>query len=172
MIYDAYQIFKSERRRVIYTLVLVAVTAIVAYLIYTLIRLGKNDYRFLADRMAQKSRQSLEVLKPCPLCGSLLRRGETVRTVVYSGDGSRKVEDQEVGADSVERNSPNRIQDALVHMLGCKYCYPANEEHPRTCPVCQRTVPDDGYVVARMFERQGRKHVHVTGCTQCRRRRR
>jgi hypothetical protein len=36
------------------------------------------------------------------------------------------------------------------------------------CPVCGKEVPRDGYVIARMFDKPGRKHVHVLGCTGCR----
>lgn len=134
-------------------LVLVALAAVVGVLIYTLVRLGRNDFTLLADRMAKRTRESFAVLKPCPLCGSMLRKGETVHSVVFSG-GAQKRRDES--------------QDYLAHLFGCPYCYPSNREHPRTCPVCSKTIPADGYVVARMFERPERKHVHVLGCTECR----
>ncbi len=127
--------------------VLVAMAVVVGLLVYTLVRLGRSDYRLLANRMAKKSRSQFEVLKPCPICGSMLRRGETVHSVVFSGP-----------------------QDSLAHLFGCPYCHPANEAHPRVCPVCSRRIPEDGYVIARMFEKPGRKHVHVLGCTECRQR--
>jgi hypothetical protein len=34
--------------------------------------------------------------------------------------------------------------------------------------VCHEQIPDDGFVVARMFIKNDRKHVHVLGCTTCR----
>jgi hypothetical protein len=36
--------------------------------------------------------------------------------------------------------------------------------------VCRQVLPPDGYLIARMFEKSGRKrrHVHVLGCTACR----
>lgn len=133
------------------TAVLVIMALVVAVLIYTLIRLGKNDYSGLANRMADKSREQLEVLKPCPICKSMLRRGERVHSVVFS------------------KGKSGRSQESIAHLFGCPYCYPANRQHPRICPVCSRTIRDEGYLVARMFERPGKKHVHVLGCTECRR---
>lgn len=56
----------------------------------------------------------------------------------------------------------------MVHMYGCPYCYPANNEYRRLCPVCKNEIPSEGYVIARMFMRKDRKHVHVLGCTECR----
>ncbi len=123
-------------------------------------RMRKSDYHFLSNRMADRSRGSFEVLRPCPLCKSLLRRGETVHSVVYSGDGER-------AGDSGEHSARHK-PDAMAHLFGCRYCYPANREHPRICPVCANEISADGFVVARMFERRERKHIHVLGCTECR----
>ena len=151
--------------------VLVLMAVIVAVLLLMLIRLGRNDYRFLADRMARKSRDEFEVLKPCPLCGSMLRRGETVHSVVFSGPARVPADRTTAGAMPSGR-ARRRPDDAIAHLFGCPYCYPADDGHPRTCPVCARTLPPDGYVIARMFEKPGRKHVHVLGCTECRSRKR
>jgi len=131
---------------------LIVTAAVVGLLIYSLARMRKSDYHFLSNRMADRSRNSFEVLRPCPLCKSMLRRGETVHSVVYSGDGS--------GTQSQP--------DTLAHLFGCRYCYPADGEHPRVCPVCGHEIGTEGYVVARMFERHDRKHIHVLGCTECR----
>ncbi len=157
---------------------------VVAVLIYTLVRLGRNDYSFLANRMADKTRHDLEVLRPCPLCGTMLRRGETVHSVVFSGAAhSESIDPAKAGEYPAARTATgggggngrargSATDDYLAHMFGCRYCYPANPEHPRTCPVCSQEIPADGYVIARMFEKPGRKHVHVLGCTECRTRRR
>ena len=139
--------------------VMILMVGVVAALIYALVRLRKTNYSQFANHMAQKTRDNLEVLKPCPLCGTMLRRGETVRSVVFSG-GAKK----EKSAGS--RTGPPA--DYLTHIFGCPYCHPSNRGHPRECPVCKKTVPDDGYVIARMFDKPGRKHVHVLGCTHCR----
>lgn len=133
---------------------------IVGYLIYTIVRLRKSGYYELANRMARRSRDSFEVLKPCPICGTMLRRGETVHTHVYSKEPERTPESA--------TEAGGRSKEALVHMFGCPYCYPANDKHPRICPVCHRELPPDGFLYARMFYRQSRRHVHVLGCTECR----
>ena len=87
-----------------------------------------------------------EGVHPCPLCGTMLKRGERVKTIVYPGN-----------------------PDSMAHIFGCPYCYPPGAEVRRSCPVCKREIADDGYVVARMFEGKGKRHVHVLGCTGCRR---
>jgi hypothetical protein len=140
--------------------VMILMVGVVAALIYALVTLRKSNYSLLANRMAQKTRDNLEVLKPCPLCGTMLRRGETVRSVVFSGGAA---------VSKTTGSRSGRPVDYLTHIFGCPYCHPANREHPRECPVCKKIVPDDGYVIARMFDKPDRKHVHVLGCTHCRR---
>lgn len=142
--------------------VMILMVGVVAALVYALLRLRKSGFNQLANRMADKSRDSFEVLRPCPLCGTMLRRGETVHSAVFSGGR----------AVSTRSGSAARPADYLTHIFGCPYCYPANAEHLRECPVCGKTVPEDGYVIARMFDKPGKKHVHVLGCTVCRDRRR
>lgn len=124
----------------------------------------ESDYSYLANRMAKKTRKSFEVLKPCPLCDVMLRKGETVHTVVYTGAKRRAVGNEDDGYEATSSS----IEESMVHMFGCPYCYPANEEHPRTCPVCKDELQADDYVIARMFVRNRKKHVHVLGCTRCR----
>ena len=147
--------------------VMILMVGVVATLIYTLVKLRKSNYSQLANRMARKTRDSLEVLKPCPLCGTMLRRGETVHSVVFSGGGATDSKAQVTPAEE-----GRRPVDYLTHIFGCPYCHPANNAHPRKCPVCDGRVPADGYVIARMFDKPGRKHVHVLGCTECMRPRR
>ena len=148
--------------------VLILMAVVVGVLIYTLIRLGKSDYTYLADRMADRTRDRFEVLKPCPLCSTMLRRGETVHSVVFSGPArSESLQPGTATAASAAR-SRRTPEEAMAHIFGCPYCYPPNAAHRRVCPVCNQVVPDDGYVIARMFEKPGRKHVHVLGCTLCR----
>lgn len=86
----------------------------------------------------EESRQKL-----CPLCGSMLEKREKVKSVVYPGE-----------------------PDKLMHIFGCPRCYPEGEK--RKCPACKKEIPADGYVIARVFEKPGKTHVHVLGCTGCR----
>ena len=127
--------------------------------------------------MAKRSRSSFEVLKPCPICHTMLRRGERLHTVVYTGGGRRPRDDGGGGAGDASRageqsepegSARRRDEDTLTHIFGCPYCYPPDDDHPRYCPVCERKLGPDDYVIARMFNRAPRSHVHVLGCTQCR----
>lgn len=141
-------------------------TVIVAALLFSLVHLRRKDYSLLSDHMAEKSRGRLKVMKPCPICGTLLEPGERVHTVVYSGPSAKPG-----GAPSAaiqKAQERQRLQESLVHMFGCPYCYPPNRRYERLCPSCKQPIPDDGFVVARMFTRNQRKHVHVLGCTVCR----
>ncbi|MEE8440720.1 MAG: hypothetical protein V3S41_03295 [Spirochaetia bacterium] len=142
--------------------VMILMVGIVAALIYALVKLSESDFSLLSDRGAQKTRDNFEVLKPCPLCATMLRRGETVHSVVFSG--GTKPANTSARTDTVG----TRTTDHLTHIFGCPYCHPANSKYPRKCPVCGKIVPDDGHVIARMFDKPGRKHVHVLGCTECR----
>lgn len=145
------------------------------YLVYTIIKLRDTDYSFLANRMAKRSRDSFEVLKPCPLCSTMLRRGERLHSVVYSGGRAQASGEETVSTSSVEDVSdgsqqPKQVSkdDTLTYIYGCPYCYPANDQYPRYCPVCERKLGEKDYVVARMFAKKPRNHVHVLGCTRCR----
>ncbi|MCG8478429.1 MAG: hypothetical protein MI724_04975 [Spirochaetales bacterium] len=134
-----------------------ALAIVVVVLLISLLRLRRTDYSALSNRMATKTRGSLYVMKPCPVCGTLLADGERVHTVVFSGEPpGRRPRNRE------------RPEESMVHMFGCPHCYPASSRHPRICPVCKNEISEEGYIVARMFVRGTRKHVHVLGCTECR----
>lgn len=91
--------------------------------------------------------------KKCPVCGTLLAPGERIKSVVYKGGAQQH----------------GTITELATEIYGCPHCYPANSGHPRICPVCGGEVNSDGYLIARMLERKGRKpHVRVLGCTACR----
>lgn len=133
---------------------------------YSLLRFGNGGGIIPAAGKTGLGGAPLEVLRPCPLCRTMLRRGERVHTVVYSGASAPRG-DARQGASSRR----GEVRDAITHMFGCPYCRPGSSTaaaNARICPVCRATLPEDAYVVARMFERQGRKHIHVLGCTECR----
>lgn len=139
------------------TAVLIVLAVLIAFLVGLTVRLGRSDFSQFANRMAKKTRDGFEVLKPCPLCATLLKQGETVRSEVFSTQSAR---------EAAKRSG--RIADHLAHIHGCRYCYPANSQYPRICPVCSARLGNDDYVIARMFDRSTRTHVHVLGCSQCR----
>ena len=125
-------------------IVLVVVVLIAGVLAFTLLQAGKKgDTR--RNRGKNKS-NPVERTRPCPLCGSPLKKGETVKTVIYPAKG-----------------------DTLAEVFGCPYCYGDTAAAVRICPVCKKPIPEEGHVIGRMFK-EGR-HLHVLGCTSCRERR-
>lgn len=148
-------------RRAIEILVTVLLLGLIVALVVSMLRLGRRDYQGLALSMAKRERKHFEVLKPCPLCSELLRRGETVKSKVIEIAAGRPG----------DRFAGNRlgVKETIAHLFGCPHCWPSNAEHPRVCPYCKARLGKDDYVVARYFEKeQGRNHLHVLGCTICR----
>jgi len=84
----------------------------------------------------------------CPLCGSALQSGQNLFSKIYR---------------------PMNVPDQRCTISGCPHCYPVCEPGvKRICPVCGKTVPASGYLIARLFNKtEGKKHVLVTGCTEC-----
>lgn len=121
--------------------VLVPMAFILAFILFQAGKIGGT--RKIRDK---KESKQIERTRPCPLCGSPLKKGETVKTVVYSAKG-----------------------DTLAEVFGCPYCYGESAIAVRKCPVCKKPIAEEGYVIGRMFK-EGR-HLHVLGCTGCRKRR-
>jgi hypothetical protein len=87
----------------------------------------------------------------CPLCGTKLIVGENLVSRIYSPDSG-------AGTD----------KPCTIH--GCPHCYPAPKSPHvmRVCPVCNKIIPANGYLLARIFYRYGKKqHVHIAGCSEC-----
>ena len=85
--------------------------------------------------------------KTCPVCSIKLLKGERVSSSVFP---------------SMNGN------DRIMHIKGCPYCLNPEKNRTRRCPVCNKTLPTSAYLVARMYEKPGRSHVHVSGCSFCR----
>jgi hypothetical protein len=83
----------------------------------------------------------------CPVCSARLNKGELVKSMAFpSLSGGR---------------------DRFMHIRGCVYCLEG--DRPRSCPVCGASLRDNEILVARMFQRSSRRsHVHVLGCSRCR----
>ena len=75
------------------------------------------------------------------------------------------------GEDLVSRvYRPMNVPHQLCTISGCPHCYPVPEPgKKRECPVCHKEVPlENGHLVTRLFNKSdGKKHVIVTGCTEC-----
>jgi len=84
----------------------------------------------------------------CPLCSTPLAKNEDMFSRIYR---------------------PMTTADQRMTVHGCPHCYPRPEPGvKRNCPVCGREVPLDGELIARLFNRtEGKKHVLVTGCSEC-----
>jgi len=85
--------------------------------------------------------------RTCPVCSAQLLHGERVHSSAFPSMGG---------------------SDRLMHVDGCPYCLDAVEGRDRICPVCGIKLHSDEHLIARLFDKPGRSHVHVLGCSRCR----
>jgi hypothetical protein len=83
--------------------------------------------------------------RTCPVCSIKLLNGERVKSSAYPAMGKT---------------------DRLMNIFGCPYCLEGQRR--RVCPVCGKTLTPEEFLIARLFDKPGRSHVHVLGCTLCR----
>jgi hypothetical protein len=128
------------------------IAGLIAVFIAVLAFVVKKVSVYLTKPEAKPDRTSeVHRFNACPLCGTNLVAGENLTSRVYSpetGEGTDK--------------------PCTIH--GCPHCYPeaALPSIKRVCPVCKKNVPAQGYLLARVFYRYGKKeHVHVVGCSEC-----
>lgn len=133
------------RRRLVIDIVILIVTGTVVAVLLILLFMVEG-YGRREGRLRSTLTPSLESSKTtkCPLCGSDLTGNRRVKSVLYPGK-----------------------PDSMMEINGCPYCYPVNSDILRICPVCKKEVPKDGHVIARVFIKPNKKHVHVLGCTDC-----
>jgi hypothetical protein len=81
----------------------------------------------------------------CPVCNGALENGERVRSAAFPSRAGER--------------------DRLMHIAGCGYCLAG--QRARVCPVCKAELNVDEILVARLFDKPGRSHVHVIGCSRC-----
>jgi hypothetical protein len=130
--------------------IVVAVLAASSFLAAAVLLIGRVGA--LARRRGSRAAGGASKARACPLCSSALEGGERIHSKLYPGK-----------------------EDRIMHIFGCPRCWPATPSAPRLCPVCGKEIGREGYAVARYFERAigpgsgGRAHVHVLGCTECRR---
>jgi len=104
-------------------------------------------YPFLPWVKKEDPKASANNLQFCPVCAQKMLKGKLVKTIAFPSSPSGS--------------------DRLMYIRGCYNCL--EEEKPRKCPVCKSDLSLEDFLVARMFERSGRKnHVHVLGCNHCR----
>ncbi|RKX79335.1 MAG: hypothetical protein DRP87_03450 [Spirochaetes bacterium] len=119
--------------------VLIILASVIGFLLFMLLKARR------IESSSRKMSPSPGSTKPCPLCGTgLVKNKEQVKSMVYPGK-----------------------PDKIMHIFGCPYCYPANSEIKRICPVCKKPLKPEGFVIARVYEKRPRTHIHVIGCTEC-----
>ena len=125
-----------------FILIFIGVTLVViAYFLFTMKGKKNEDVNYLPKGKPGSA-------GVCPLCCTVLKKGEQLKTKVYPSDGG----------------------DRLCSIYGCPHCYPMVEpDANRFCPVCKVPVQTDSYLVARLFDRSKTdKHVRILGCKECR----
>ena len=106
-------------------------------------RLFSSEFSFLSR--VKHDRKKKGSFQACPVCKTMLNSRSLVDTRAYPAlQGSR---------------------GRLMHVRGCPFCLQGSK--PRKCPVCTRDLDTEGYLVSRITERPGRNHVHVVGCSMC-----
>ena len=86
--------------------------------------------------------------RTCPVCSAKLENGERVKSSAFPSMGGL---------------------DRMMHISGCVYCLEGDRH--RICPVCGVVLREGDFLIARLFEKPVRSHVHVIGCTSCKMRR-
>ena len=134
----------------LYTFGLVTIGIVLLWFGYTLLMRQLSGIKKILKKPQKKQvkgKASPGDPQVCPVCSSELEKGDLVKTLAFpSITGGR---------------------DRLMHIRGCMYCIEGNLK--RKCPVCRQSLAGDDVLVARMFDRKFRRsHVHVLGCSQCR----
>jgi hypothetical protein len=97
----------------------------------------------------RRSREDLEgeagMPRTCPVCSIRLVHGERVKSSAFPAMGKA---------------------DRLMYINGCPHCLDGGRR--RVCPVCGSSLAYDETLIARLFDKPGRSHVHVLGCSKCR----
>lgn len=132
-----------------YYFIAAAAFAVIIFLLNVYIKWNVSGHKDIRHRQAEKSAQKNPSAVRCPVCGAFLIKGEDLISRIYR---------------------PMTVPDQLCTINGCPHCYPSVEAGlKRICPICHKEIPvKDGHLVARLFNKKdGKKHVVVTGCTEC-----
>ncbi|MDR1388443.1 MAG: hypothetical protein LBJ31_00505 [Treponema sp.] len=111
---------------------------------YTLFFAIPGGIRLVKKRGKPKAKGLPGDPRTCPVCSAKLERGERVKSAVFPAMG---------GAER------------LMHIAGCVYCL--DSPRRRECPVCHQLLGSEDFLVARLYEKPVRHHVHVLGCSRC-----
>ena len=111
-------------------------------------KMQENSAKKESGLRTQKDENGKTEFVRCPLCSTPLAKNEDLFSRIYR---------------------PMTTPDQRMTVHGCPHCYPRPEPGVRrSCPVCGKEVPLEGELIARLFNRtDGKKHVMITGCTEC-----
>ena len=117
-------------------------------LFYKISKSNSGKERMESNLRTQKDENGKTDFVRCPLCSTPLAKNEDMFSRIYR---------------------PMTTADQRMTVHGCPHCYPRPEPGvKRSCPVCGKEVPLDGELIARLFNRtEGKKHVMITGCSEC-----
>ena len=137
----------NMKEKLVYV-VMFAIVLIIIMLLAWILRRLKGSSSASKKQPSRADAAALGLLVNCPLCNTPLLKGENLVTKVYR---------------------PMTVADQLCTINGCPHCFPKVEPGAkRICPVCHKEVPLSGHLTARLFNKtDGKKHVIVTGCTEC-----
>jgi hypothetical protein len=130
---------------IILILLISIIIALIILILASLLR-GRDKYKSenIVQEPDKESQVSSGTLVLCPVCSSIIKKGDKIKTVAYS-HGKEKI--------------------TLIY--GCPVCYPPKIDVKRICPVCKKELGKDGYLIGRMWEEKNKKHLHIYGCTLC-----
>lgn len=138
--------------------IILAIGALIGLILFIFgkyVDIARSYYKKNQQKTVQKSNPQKDgpaAKTYCPLCDSPLSPGVNLFSKVYRPLSS-----------TVDDEQRCTIQ-------GCPFCYNKEGEKKkrRSCPVCGRSVPMTGSLVAKMtMQKSGKHHVHIIGCTEC-----
>jgi hypothetical protein len=109
-------------------LVMTALAVLIIILILSLVRLGNGTQKSRSADIPWRSdapdpaEAGQQRRRPCPVCGTMIGKGESVHSVYYSKRGR--------SADG--HRLP--VEEIHTEVYGCPYCWPAKSEHPPYLP--------------------------------------
>ncbi len=132
----------------IYFLMALAVVVIVLLLGFI-----KKQFFSASQAPAALSQTSSDsMFSHCPVCNTGLGPGQNVRSKIFTSAASEN--------------------DKLCYVYGCPACFPSPKPGiKRECPVCHKVLPNDSYLLSRIFykTKSGKPHVIINGCPNCNR---
>lgn len=144
--------YNGKMNDLLFTVTLATIGIVLIWLFYSIVyrpAAARREYRnprFEKDSLGIEREKGVGT-RQCPVCATTLATGMQVKSKIFTQQG----------------------RDRLMHVFGCPYCWPDNTAHQRICPVCHHVIPRNGYLISRYFENASHKHVHVLGCSGCRR---